>query len=259
MIPCKDGIHEYEEIAPKTYRIDEKGLVNAYLLLGEGKALLIDSGVGVGNILSSVQEITSLPITLALTHRHCDHGGGRNYFKECYIGRQDHNFACAFLTSKLACKVLLKANKSDLKLTKKPYHSHQIYIGDNHVFDLGDRKIRLLSVPGHTKGSFVYIDDVNHIMFTGDEVNPYLFMQLPGSTNLSTWLIGAKKILSLSKDHVAYGGHEKGLIKAEGISQIIKVVEEVLQKKPSFKGKMLDYPFDKTIFPRVIVKKANIR
>ena len=89
MILAKDGIHSYEEIAANTYRIDEKGLVNTYLLIGERKALLIDSGVGVGDLLSTVKELTSLPVTLALTHRHCDHAGGVNFFKTYYVHQDD--------------------------------------------------------------------------------------------------------------------------------------------------------------------------
>jgi hydroxyacylglutathione hydrolase len=257
---AKDGLHQIEEIAPQTFRLDEGGMCNAYLVLGKDKALLIDSGVGAGDIYEACQELTSLPIELAVTHRHCDHDGGRGYFRQYYAHKSDKGLIYDILSSKFACQQLLKANgKSDVALSKKPYRSKPIYIDDDFAFELGGRKITLFNVPGHTKGSIVFIDESSHLMFTGDEVNPYLWMQLPGSTSLATWLIGAKKIEALAKDHKAYGGHDKGYIPAEGISQVIKVGEEILEKKIQCDGKNLDYPFDKTVFPRILVSKKNLK
>jgi hydroxyacylglutathione hydrolase len=260
MTLAKDGIHSYEEIAANTYRIDEKGLVNTYLLIGEKKALLIDSGVGVGDLLSTVKELTSLPVTLALTHRHCDHAGGVNFFKSYYVHKDDKAIVYKILSSRFACRVLLKANKvGDLKLSKKPYHAKAIYMNDKQTFDLGARPVRIIHVPGHTAGSVVFLDPESGLMFTGDDVNPYLWLQLPGCTSLSAWLPGAKAILEFAKDYIPYCGHGEGKLYLDDIQKTVNLGEEILQKKPEFKGKALDYPFDKTVYPRILVARKGIR
>ena len=53
---------------------------HAYLLAGTEQALLIDTGLGVCDLFSAVRSLTSLPVTVALTHAHWDHIGGCNAF-----------------------------------------------------------------------------------------------------------------------------------------------------------------------------------
>lgn len=53
---------------------------HAYLLTGTKQALLIDTGLGVCDLFSAVRSLTSLPVTVALTHAHWDHIGGCNAF-----------------------------------------------------------------------------------------------------------------------------------------------------------------------------------
>jgi hydroxyacylglutathione hydrolase len=260
MTLAKDGVHSYEEIAAKTYRINERDIVNIYLLMGEKEALVIDTGVGVGDLLGTIREITDLPLVAAVTHRHCDHAGGVNYFKQYYVHEADKPFIYKLLSGKLACNTLLKGNKiTDLKLTKKPYHAHAIFMKDDQTFDLGNRFVSIVHVPGHTAGSVVYLDPTSKLMFTGDDVNPYLWMQLPGCTSLSTWLPGAKKILALCDQYTPYAGHDKGLLTKDSIAKTIALGEEILQKKPAFEGKALDYPFDKDARPRILVARKGIK
>lgn len=76
---ARDKIHTVYPIDEKNFRIEEMGVCNAYLLLGSKEALLIDSGVGLGDIFETVRQITALSITLALTHGHVDHGRGRDF------------------------------------------------------------------------------------------------------------------------------------------------------------------------------------
>ena len=49
---------------------------HSYLLLGRERALLIDTGLGVGNLRREVESLTDLPVSVALTHVHWDHIGG---------------------------------------------------------------------------------------------------------------------------------------------------------------------------------------
>ena len=50
------------------YRHPEQ--THCYLLLGDGRALLIDTGLGVSDIGAVVSSLTSLPVTVAATHVH---------------------------------------------------------------------------------------------------------------------------------------------------------------------------------------------
>lgn len=64
------------QIAPGVYHIDEWGVASCYLVAGSERALLIDTGVGLGNMPGLVRTLTKLPVTVAATHAHCDHIGG---------------------------------------------------------------------------------------------------------------------------------------------------------------------------------------
>lgn len=238
IVLAPDGIHSIEQIGPATYRIDEKGICNAYLLIGKDKALLIDSGDGVGNIRETVETLTKLPLTIALTHRHCDHAGGRNWFPSYSFHKNDNHFIYALESSEFATKKLAGMSGKSVTITKKPFHSKKVLFDDTTVFDLGERTIKVMNIPGHTKGSVVFIDEKEKLMFTGDEVNYWLWLQLPGCTNVRTWLPNAKKIHALMDTYAAYCGHNNGLLTKEMVDELIKNGEEIVSGK---KGQKLGH------------------
>ena len=56
-----------------------------FLVLGEKKAALIDTGSGFGDIRQLVSQFTSLPVQVLLTHGHMDHCGGVFFFEEAWL------------------------------------------------------------------------------------------------------------------------------------------------------------------------------
>ena len=63
--------YPYREIAPKVYMINEFNVADCYLLVGTERALLIDMGVGLGNLRAFVQRLTGgLPLDVVATHGH---------------------------------------------------------------------------------------------------------------------------------------------------------------------------------------------
>jgi hydroxyacylglutathione hydrolase len=244
LISCPDEVHTIEQIGPRSFRIDEKGIANAYLLIGETKALLIDSGDGIGNIRQAAETLTKLPIIVALTHRHCDHAGGRNWFEDYSFHEGDDHLIYALESSQWATKKLAGMSGKSVEITKKPFHSKKSIFTDKTSFDLGNRTIKVMNVPGHTKGSVVFIDDKEKLMFTGDEVNYWLWLQLPGCTNVRTWLPNAKKILSLMGTYSAYCGHNNGLLTKEMVSELVTRGEEIVSGKKGVKigHGILSYP-----------------
>jgi len=72
-----------ERIDQDTYAISEYKHweeSHCYLLNGTSSSLLIDTGLGIGNIKKVVDSLTDLPVKVVTTHVHWDHIGGHKYF-----------------------------------------------------------------------------------------------------------------------------------------------------------------------------------
>lgn len=72
------------------YRITSVENVFCELLVGEEKAMLIDTGYGFGDLKGFVREITDKPLIIANTHGHVDHTSGNCQFEEqVYLSEAD--------------------------------------------------------------------------------------------------------------------------------------------------------------------------
>ena len=56
--------------------------VMSYLIEGENRDLLLDTGLGISNIRNVVRKLTDKPISVVLSHTHFDHIGGLNVFDD---------------------------------------------------------------------------------------------------------------------------------------------------------------------------------
>jgi glyoxylase-like metal-dependent hydrolase (beta-lactamase superfamily II) len=64
------------EIAPNAYEIGEFDCASIFLLVGDEKTMLIDTGIGIGDLKGFVQTLTENPLMVCYTHNHPDHTGG---------------------------------------------------------------------------------------------------------------------------------------------------------------------------------------
>jgi hydroxyacylglutathione hydrolase len=60
-----------------------------YLIEGNKRAALIDTGAGVGDLKAFVDSLTSKPYFVILTHGHVDHALGAPSFDEVYMNMLD--------------------------------------------------------------------------------------------------------------------------------------------------------------------------
>ncbi len=128
----------------------------------------------------------------------------------------------------------------------KPKRAKAVPVEDGHVFNLGGRKVVVLSVPGHTRGSIALIDVMNRVMFTGDDINRSLWMQLPGCTTLREWMDGGRLLLELSRVYAAWGGHEDGRLTPETMRRTYEMVELVEEQDNTFPPRTKVYPEENT-------------
>ncbi len=257
----KSNAYDVEVIGDGIFRIHEFGAGNIYLVTGKEKALLIDTGTGLGDLRKVVSDLTDLPVTVVATHSHPDHIGGMGNYESIHIHKDDSKHLKFWSARPLrrfyydTVKNLIKYNvtKKDIKNLK--YDTKVIPIEEGHVFDLGGKIIEAIHTPGHTKGSIILLDKKDKIMFTGDNVNPTLLHIVPGSTTIEDWLPGAKRILALADEYKAYNGHDDGISTKKQIKELVDLGEELIASHPSKKSpKPIKYFPSKNSRTRIIYK-----
>ena len=157
------------KINENTYVVDMGGVCYPYLLLGEEKALVIDTGMGQGNLREFFETITDLPMIVTNTHGHSDHTLWNGAFDEVYMHP----------------KAIIDAKGGDMSDAMFPVPSFKpIPIEEGYVFDLGGRKIEVLETPCHSPGDLMFLDRENRMLFTGDnlEVGQVLIFYGDGET-----------------------------------------------------------------------------
>lgn len=210
-----------EKIDNVTYAISEYGhweKMHSYLLIGETHALLIDTGLGIGNIKAEVHSLTDLPVKVVTTHVHWDHIGGHRFFNDISV----HEGDAEWLKNGLAIPIDMIRNS----VVQEPFNAklpeefdinkYTVYTGkptkiliDNDIIDIGSRKIKVLHTPGHSPGHICLLEEDKGYLFTGDLIylgtlyafypstNPALFKQ---SVDRISRLNNIKKILPSHND-----------------------------------------------------------
>lgn len=168
-----------QQVGHGIFLILEPGHVQSFLVCGSKKAVLIDTGMGFADIRPVIRSLTSLPVTVINTHWHFDHIGGNALFNNIGISLHDS----ASLTRPLSNSLLrslyidpcLKDGiclppefDPDTYAIQSPEPS--FFMADGDVVDLGDRKLYVISTPGHTKGSLSFLDSKTQSLFCGDLV-----------------------------------------------------------------------------------------
>lgn len=202
-----------------TYMISEwkhEEETHCYLLVGEDKALLIDSGLGVENIMDVVQELTDKHVEVIATHVHWDHIGSHEAFSKVYV----HPNEAAWLQGQFPLPLpfvqsqLMKIKKKEhfpktFDLTQ--YHIPQVHaitcIHDGERIDLGKRGLRILHTPGHAPGHLCLYDEEREWLFSGDLLyHGTLFCNYP-TTDPNAYLASLQKIVNLPVKRILSGHH----------------------------------------------------
>jgi len=199
------------------YNFTDKEHVRCYLIEGRDYALVIDTMNGYGHLRAFCETLTSKHMKLANTHFHFDHTAGNFEFDSCYIHHRDIKY---FYDSRVAtpeqAAERVKAEAFDeYKDLVEPadmcaYRDMKVYpIYDGDEFDLGDRKILVVEVGGHSPGSVVFIDPVLRICFSGDACNGNTLLGFGNALPIEEYL-GNLLHFRAFKDafDIMYGGHQ---------------------------------------------------
>ena len=197
-----------------------------YLVVGEEKALLIDTGFGMGSLKAVVDKLTDKPIILVNTHGHPDHGGGNAEFGAPYLHPMDRElyaYKCAAARFEEASHWPLEG-----KVALQPYESETKPLADGQCFELGGRVVEALYTPGHTAGSMCLYDSLTGALFTGDNTNAHgVFIDNQSPATVTEYLASLKK-MKAKNPAVLYTGHMPGAVEPRQIDALIACAEAVL-------------------------------
>ena len=206
-------------IAYKTWCINEYGMDAMFLLEGEEKALLIDTGTGTFDVKALCERLTNKPLMVACTHGHVDHVGGIGFFDEVYLHEDDFEATRTLdiETRKFYVRMmngmsggLFSVQESDVAAFDKTPELKPLREGD--VIDLGGRKVVDYETPGHTPGGISFLDVKERIIYTGDACNGNTLLssgdRVKPKSGVDTLLSTAKKLIALEPYYDRdYNGH----------------------------------------------------
>jgi hypothetical protein len=105
-----------------------------------------------------------------------------------------------------------------------------IPIDDDQVFELGNKTIEVISIPGHSPGCIALLDITDRMLFTGDSIiEGDIWMYLEESKPLEVYLSSLKKLDAVSdRFDMLLPAHCRAPISKTVIPELIKGVERLL-------------------------------
>lgn len=233
------------------------GNVYSYVLIGEEKALVIDTAYGVGDLRKFIEEqITTKPVIVANTHGHFDHTGGNAFWEDAYMSE----------ISTQDCKRVMgpEAEKAFLAMPHPDYATHVLKEGD--VIDLGGRKVEVIEIGAHHDGSLAYLDHSNRCLYTGDELESGQVIIFRGTRKeIEKHLANMKKLQGRKAEFdFICPAHNGTPIVPEYIDDFVKLDEGILDGTAKVmphtagNGMQPDFGFGRGVATRVQYGRASI-
>lgn len=199
---------EIIQINPYTWRIED-GFVRFFLLEGKNRAVLIDSGVNCPNAAELIKSITDKTVILLNTHGDGDHTSGTAGFSDIYMHELDY----------IHCEVGARYPGTSL-----------IKLNDGDIIELGERPLRIIHIPGHTKGSVAILDIIERVLYAGDSVQKGHIYMFGNKREPEQYENSLNKLIAMKNEYdYIYASHDEYVVSsdyAEKVKQVWKQVRD---------------------------------
>ena len=223
----------------------------SYLIVGERRALLFDTGMGISDLKKVIAQLTKVPVILLNSHTHNDHVGDNWQFSTIY--GMDTNFtrqnaegsrldAQAEITPGQICGALPKAFDPKAYATRRWKITAYTHGGDR--FDLGGRTLEVIATPGHTPDAISLLDRANGLIFTGDTYYPAPIWLFRPETDLDAYAASIRRLAALAPQvTVVMGAHNVPVASPTILLRLVAAFDAVragkVQPLPDSPGKVL--------------------
>lgn len=189
----------WKEALPGVFHIQDAMGVCMTLLVGETRALLVDTGYGAEDVAAFVGTLTDLPLTVVLTHGHHDHALGSRWFGKVYLLPEDfpvyETYTGPFWRRDVWAGAAAKGFTGEVAFLGDPMPvPAALAPGD---IALGGLTARIVPCPGHTPGSAAVYVPERRLLLTGDSWNPCTWLFFPEALSAQGYRRNALKLLEL--------------------------------------------------------------
>ena len=216
----------------------------SYLVIGKEKAVVIDTGTGIGDLEQVVSELNSLPVSVVNTHGHWDHIGNNHQFREiaCYnnsdcLNRLRSGMDNASLQRSITGDSLWRPLPEGFDPTtwKIPPVNPTTLLEEGDTIDLGGRTLEVIHTPGHSPGSVCLLDKRNRILFTGDTFFPGPLYAHPDDVDIEDYISSIEKLKARQAEYdYLCSGHNDPWVKSEVIPRVAEAFQEIMAGKGEY-------------------------
>jgi glyoxylase-like metal-dependent hydrolase (beta-lactamase superfamily II) len=241
---------ERETVGEGVVRITEPHVdpflrANLYLVRGRDRDVLIDAGLGLASLRDELADLSQRPVFAVATHRHFDHVGGLREFEMVAVHRDDADaVASGAIFASLVIddyppEELSGYDPPETLITALPREGFDpsqytvepvtptFVLEEGDVLDLGERKLEILHLPGHTPGEIGLWEDETGTLFSGDCVyeSGALLDELPES-DIPRYVRSMERLRDLPVE-VVHGGHDDSF----GRARLLELIEEYVRRR----------------------------
>jgi glyoxylase-like metal-dependent hydrolase (beta-lactamase superfamily II) len=215
-------------IEPGITIVAEPGHVSSWLIAGRDRSILLDTGLGIGDIAAAVAGVAPSPVEVVCSHAHFDHIGGNAAFAAIAI----HERGAASLRGGVGTDLLRRYGRIaadlwaawpafagadregfhvlgpdeamrpwpppgvDLDAWAIPPSEATTLLADGDRLDLGDRVLRVIHTPGHAPDHICLLDERAGILFAQDQAYYGPHLLYGAECSLADWERSQRRLAS---------------------------------------------------------------
>ncbi len=237
-VPVSDPWFEVYKVAPAVFAIYEPHQFEetiSYLIVGNQRAALFDTGMGISDLKKTTAELTRLPIVVLNSHTHDDHVGNNWQFETIYgmstdftreNARGSREDAQAEIAPDEICGNLPKEFDPKTYATRPWKITSFVHDGDR--IDLGGRSLEVIATPGHTPDAISLLDRANGLLFTGDTYYPAPIWLYRPETDLEAYDASIHRLAALAPQvKLVLGAHNIPVAPPSVLPRLVTAFEAV--------------------------------
>jgi glyoxylase-like metal-dependent hydrolase (beta-lactamase superfamily II) len=253
-VPIADTWFEVYIVAPSVFAIYEPHQSEetiGYLIVGNARALLFDTGMGIGDLKALTLKLSKLPIIVLNSHTHDDHVGNNWQFDTVYgmdteftrhSAKGSKDDAQAEIAPGEICGSLPIAFDRGTYATR-PWKVAK-WLNDGDRINLGGRTVEVIATPGHTPDAICLFDRTNGLLFTGDTYYPGTVWLYRPETDLTAYGKSVQRIAALRPQvKIVLGAHNVPVAPPSVLEDLAAAFAKAqagqVQSKPAGENKVL--------------------